>query len=109
MSSTILAHGFIQYQERINTELQISDSAYLASGLFHVGPFGTQTSSASSSKWRESRISNQTVLPTSFRAVFCAKLRFNLALSHGGCMRTRRAFAVSACIHPPFTEGCGRP
>jgi len=51
--------------------------------------------------------SNQTMQPTASRAVFGRGDRLHLALSHGGCMRTRRAFAVPACNHAPFPGSCG--
>jgi len=50
---------------------------------------------------------NQTMQPTASRAVFGRGDRLHLALSHGGCMRTRRAFAVSACNHAQFRGSCG--
>jgi len=50
---------------------------------------------------------NQTMQPTPSRAVFRAGRRLHLALSHGGCLRTRRAFAVSACNHAQFPGSCG--
>jgi len=50
---------------------------------------------------------NKTMQPTPSRAVFCAGRRMHLALSHGGCMRTRHAFAVPACNHATFPGSCG--
>ena len=107
--STIHAQDFTQCRQWTNAGYHISDSAYHVTSLFHVRPSATQTGSTSSGKRRKTRISNNTVLPTSFRAGCCAKTRFSLALSHASCLSRLRAFAASACIHAQFPEGCGRP
>jgi len=107
MSSTIHAQGLIQCRQWLNAGFHISDSAYHTGSLFQVRPSVTQTNSKSSCKRRKPKNLNKTVQPTASRAGRLPKFRFGLALSHGGCMRTRRAFAVPACNHAQFPGSCG--
>ena len=101
-SSTIHAHGFIQSQQCMNAEFQISDSADHISSLFHVYPFATQTSFASSSNPREPRISNKALHPTVFRRCFLQKAGLaRRSVTHpalAGCAPSLPRIAFHACL-----------